>query len=333
MRSTILLFVSLLSFLLAVLPAAAQECSATKKCATGCCSKFGFCGTGEEHCGEGCLSTCDFRLGCDAKNPCADGTCCSKFGFCGFGKDYCAPEVCVAGCDAKSQCDPGTFGADYVELKKCPLNVCCSKWGYCGATAEFCSNKKVKRPSCAVDSARSMKRVVGYYEGWAARRSCQAFMPEDVPLGVYTHLNFAFAGIDPVSFQVVPAQAEDIPLYSRLTALKKRDSALKVYIALSGWTFNDPGATFHTFSELAADEAKQKVFFVSLISFMNTYDFDGVDIDWEYPVDRDRGGNAADYANFPPVRPEPAGRARRQQRGAQRPHHHAACVLLVPPAL
>ncbi|KAK4238206.1 killer toxin subunits alpha/beta [Achaetomium macrosporum] len=299
MRSSTLLSVSLFAIFLAVLPAAAQECSATKKCATGCCSKFGFCGTDEEHCGEGCLSTCDFRLGCDAQNPCADGTCCSKFGFCGFGKDYCAPEVCLAGCDAKSQCDPGTFGADYVQLKKCPLNVCCSKYGYCGATAEFCGDKKVKRPSCAVDSTRPMRRVVGYYEGWAARRTCQAFMPEDVPAGVYTHLNFAFAGIDPVSFQVVPAQAEDIPLYSRLTALKARDSALKVYIALGGWTFNDPGATFHTFSQLAADEAKQRVFFASLISFMNTYDFDGVDIDWEYPVDPERGGTAADYANFP----------------------------------
>jgi GH18 family chitinase len=144
-----------------------------------------------------------------------------------------------------------------------------------------------------------MKRVVGYYEGWAARRPCQAFMPEDVPLGVYTHLNFAFAGIDPHSYEIVPAQAEDIALYSRLTALKKLDSALKVYIAIGGWTFNDPGPTYRTFSELAADESKQRVFFKSLIRFMNTYNFDGVDIDWEYPVDKDRGGTVADFANFP----------------------------------
>ncbi|KAL6855621.1 hypothetical protein ACO1O0_006773 [Amphichorda felina] len=264
-----------------------------------CCSPFGFCGTSEEHCGEGCLSTCDFKLGCDANKPCADGTCCSKFGFCGLGEDFCSPENCVAGCDAKSQCDPGTYGADFVELDKCPLNVCCSKWGYCGATAEFCGDKKVKRPSCPVNGDQPVSRVVGYYEGWAARRSCQAFMPEDVPLGVYTHLNFAFAGIDPVSYKIVPAQAEDVSLYSRLTKLKELDSALKVYIAIGGWTFNDPGRTFHTFSKLAADEAKQRVFFKSLISFMNTYNFDGVDIDWEYPVDKDRGGTGADYANFP----------------------------------
>lgn len=290
---------SLFFFLLVVLPVTAQECSATDLCATGCCSEHGFCGTTEEHCGEGCLSTCDFKLGCDASNPCADGTCCSKFGFCGFGEDFCSPENCVAGCNAKSQCDPGTYGADYVQLKKCPLNVCCSKWGYCGATTEFCGDKEVKRPSCDVDSSQSMKRVVGYYEGWAARRTCQAFLPEDVPLGVYTHLNFAFASIDPESYKITPAQAEDVALYSRLTALKKSDSALKVFIAIGGWTFNDEGPTFRTFSELAADESKQQVFFASLISFMSTYNFDGVDIDWEYPTDKDRGGKEDDYANFP----------------------------------
>ena len=299
MRSTTLLF-SLLSFLLlAVLSVADDECSATKKCATGCCSKFGFCGTGDDHCGDGCLSTCDFKLECDADNPCANGVCCSKFGFCGLGEDFCSSENCVSGCDAKAECDPGTFGADFVQVSKCPLNVCCSKWGYCGATAEFCGDKKVKRPSCSVDSTEPIKRVVGYYEGWAARRSCQAYMPEDVPLGVYTHVNFAFASIDPRSYKVVPAQAEDIALYSRLTALKKQDSALKVFIAIGGWTFNDPGPTISTFSELAADEAKQNVFFASLISFMSTYGFDGVDLDWEYPVDPDRGGNEADFANYP----------------------------------
>ena len=47
--------------------------------------------------------------------------------------------------------------------------------------------------------------MVGYYEGWATRRLCQAYMPEDVPAGVYTHLNFAFASIDPNTYKIVPA--------------------------------------------------------------------------------------------------------------------------------
>lgn len=124
-------------------------------------------------------------------------------------------------------------------------------------------------------------------------------MPENVPTGVYTHLNFAFASIDPSTFQVVPADQGDVALYSRLTALKKKDPNLKVFIAIGGWAFNDPGPTASVFSALAADPALQKVFFSSLISFMSTYNFDGVDIDWEYPGADDRSGRASDFANFP----------------------------------
>lgn len=45
-------------------------------------------------------------------------------------------------------------------------------------------------------------------------------------------------------------------------------------------------------------EANQRVFIKSLISFLNTYGFDGVDIDWRYPGAVERGGNPEDVSNF-----------------------------------
>jgi GH18 family chitinase len=58
-------------------------------------------------------------------------------------------------------------------------------------------------------------------------------------------------------YKIILAQSEDVALYSRLTILKKSDSALKVFIAIGGWTFNDPRRpTLHTFSKLAADKSK-----------------------------------------------------------------------------
>lgn len=118
-------------------------------------------------------------------------------------------------------------------------------------------------------------------------------------MGVYTHLNYAFASIDPTTFEVVPASNSEVSLYTRLTDLKNQDPDLRVNIAIGGWSFNDPGPTATTFSDLAASESNQKAFFKSLISFMATYNFDGVDIDWEYPGAADRSGRPEDFANLP----------------------------------
>jgi GH18 family chitinase len=131
------------------------------------------------------------------------------------------------------------------------------------------------------------------------RRPCHSFYPEQIPVGVYTHLNYAFASIDPKTFEVLPPSTYEKDLMKRLTALKRSDPDLKVYIAVGGWTFNDPGPTATVFSDIARSEANQKAFFKSLISFMSTYNFDGIDLDWEYPVAEDRSGRPEDYKNFP----------------------------------
>ncbi|OOQ88035.1 hypothetical protein PEBR_14680 [Penicillium brasilianum] len=204
---------------------------------------------------------------------------------------------CVSSCESKANCNPGDWDDSYFKSEKCPLNVCCSEYGFCGTTTEFCGNKTVDRPSCSTKG--SLQRVVGYFEGWASRRPCNSWWPEMVPTDVYTDINFAFASIDPDTYKIVPADSRDKDLYTRLTDLKLDDSSLRVNIALGGWAFNDPGLTQTLFSEIAASEEKQSIFFESLISFLSTYDFDGVDIDWEYPVDTDRGGSTDDYKNFP----------------------------------
>ncbi|CAN9442964.1 unnamed protein product [Alternaria alternata] len=162
---------------------------------------------------------------------------------------------------------------------------------------DSCGNKQVKRETCDEDG--TLNRVVGYYEGWGARRPCNAFFPEQIPRGVYSIINFAFATIDPQTFEVLPATPEDIPLYKRLTALKKDDPTLRIYIAIGGWTFNDPGPTATVFSDIARSEENQKKFIKSLIAFLNKYDMDGVDLDWEYPEAPDRSGRPEDFKNFP----------------------------------
>ena len=49
---------------------------------------------------------------------------------------------------------------------------------------------------------------------------------------------------------------------------------------------------------MAKTAANRKAFINSLLQFMQTYGFDGVDLDWEYPGADDRGGIEEDTANF-----------------------------------
>ena len=105
-------------------------------------------------------------------------------------------------------------------------------------------------------------------------------IPDKIPLGYYTHINFAFASIDPKSFHVAPMASDVAALYLNVTNLKSRQPGLETWISIGGWAFNDPGPTQATFSHLAGSSSAQSNFFNSLISFMTSNGFDGVDIDW-----------------------------------------------------
>ncbi|OBT71283.1 hypothetical protein VF21_09607 [Pseudogymnoascus sp. 05NY08] len=169
---------------------------------------------------------------------------------------------CTSTCDEKSECDPG-WGSKWSTAEKCPLNVCCSEYGFCGTTPDFCQGNVPTSPSCSGSSSDA--RTIGYYEGWNLERSCQTMTPEKIPLGYYTHINFAFVLIDPDTFTISAMGANVAALYTRVTALKALQPGLKVWISIGGWAMNDPGPSRTT----------------------------------EYPVADDRGGKAADKENFP----------------------------------
>lgn len=205
---------------------------------------------------------------------------------------------CQSTCDRKSDCNPGWDSGDFSKKDKCPLNVCCSKHGFCGYTEEFCKGNEVKRPSCSV-SDTPVDRVIGYYEGWAtSNRGCNALLPEEIPYGAYTHLIFSFATINPNTFEVSPGNYKTEDMMERIGTMKLLQPDLKIWVALGGWAFNDPGPTQTTFSDVAASEANTDTFLSSLVKLMDKFNFDGVDIDWEYPVASDRHGRGEDYENI-----------------------------------
>ncbi|KAI5203118.1 glycoside hydrolase, partial [Aureobasidium subglaciale] len=204
----------------------------------------------------------------------------------------------------------------------CPLNTCCSAYGFCGTTDDFCDASAGCQSNCGTDpplpaggnSGSSLNRVIGYYEAWSDRRECHSFPPSALPVDGLTHVNFAFAYIDPSSLKVTTMDsATPQELFTQTTnirQLKSGNSQLEVFISIGGWTFSDNGtATQDVFPSIAADESKRQKFADNLVSFMKEYGFDGfvandftdseqVDLDWEYPGAPDRGGRKDDTKNY-----------------------------------
>ncbi|KAL5330730.1 hypothetical protein ACEPPN_000250 [Leptodophora sp. 'Broadleaf-Isolate-01'] len=124
--------------------------------------------------------------------------------------------------------------------------------------------------------------------------------PSDLPLTELTHLNYAFAYIDPATYQLVTMDPDTPESLFQLTADTKQYNAnLKVWISVGGWTFSDNDtATQPLFGEIAASATNRQTFADNVVLFLNRYGFDGIDLDWEYPGAPDRGGNTADTDNY-----------------------------------
>ncbi|WP_043647631.1 glycoside hydrolase family 18 protein [Chitinilyticum litopenaei] len=126
-------------------------------------------------------------------------------------------------------------------------------------------------------------KIVGYTISWGAYG--RAYMPEDVDPHKLTHINFAFANIENGKVVVGDGNVDTSGKnnFRQLRSLKKKNPKLKTLISVGGWTWSKH------FSDVALTAESRKKFADSAVEFIRDYQFDGVDIDWEFPV---TGGNA-----------------------------------------
>jgi chitinase len=92
-----------------------------------------------------------------------------------------------------------------------------------------------------------------------------------------THLNFAFAFLDPNTFEVVTMDPlTSASLFKDAANAKAVNPNIQVWLSIGGWTFsNDGTATQPIFGNIARSAANRQTFANNLIKFMSAYGFDG----------------------------------------------------------
>lgn len=150
------------------------------------------------------------------------------------------------------------------------------------------------------------QRLVGYYTSWATYdRDVQvATLRGDL----LTHLNYAFVNVaadgecilgDPYADieKVFPGDNTEPGAlhgnFNQLLQLKERFPHLKTLLSVGGYTWSE------SFSALAMTAEGRARFASSCADLMETYGFDGLDVDWEYPGGGGLApGQPADRENF-----------------------------------
>ena len=150
------------------------------------------------------------------------------------------------------------------------------------------------------------KRVVAYFVQWGIY--ARNYLVTDIPADKVTHINYAFMGIDGVTgtckmfdpwadVNIVftgqtakgfPDQTweesarDEAGNLGRLIQLKNLYPNIKTLMSIGGYSLS----TY--FPNVSSTASSRETFVTSCVELMVRYEFDGIDIDWEYPGPSDK---------------------------------------------
>lgn len=176
------------------------------------------------------------------------------------------------------------------------------------------------------------RRVIAYFTGWrTGANDTPKYLANDIPWTKLTHINYAFAHVDSQNKVSIGSQietnaaigmewpgvpgAEMDPAFSYkghfnlINKYKKQHPNVKTLISIGGWAesggyFDDNGdrvasGGFYSMTTTASGGVNTSginAFATSVVAFLRKYDFDGADIDYEYPTSMRDAGNPLDFS-------------------------------------
>ncbi|WP_125152348.1 glycosyl hydrolase family 18 protein [Clostridium rectalis] len=160
------------------------------------------------------------------------------------------------------------------------------------------------------------RKLIGYFPEWAYNNEAQGFFNvTDLQWDSLTHIQYSFAMVDENTNKITlgdenAALREEFKNYdlsykgkkieldstlpykghfNLLQTMKKQFPNVNLLISVGGW------AGSRGFYTMLDTDAGINTFADSCIDFIKKYNFDGVDIDFEYPSSTSQSGNPADF--------------------------------------
>lgn len=164
----------------------------------------------------------------------------------------------------------------YISCENGTNPMTCNRTSSSGWEAFTWARVNAATAAAAVPPATTFK-VVGYMPSWSGSVS-------QIQYSKLTHINYAFLLPTPTG----GLRAIENPSKLQSLVTNAHNNNVKVLIAVGGWNNGNDS----DFESLAANSTYRTSFVNNMVNFVNQYNLDGVDIDWEYP---DAGASANNY--------------------------------------